>query len=320
METKNISIEPSLLFEKIDKWVDSFFGLIPNIIIASLFVAITIGVSLLVSSLFYRRFEKRGRHDLGVMIKGLIKWSILIVGILFAATIVIPSLKLGEIIGGLGIGSVAIGFAFKDILQNWLSGFLILLRQPFEIGDQIEINGYVGTVKHIQTRSTLIKTYDGQRVVIPNSEIYTNVITVKTAYRIRRSHYDVGVGYGDNLDQACDIIKNTIINIEGVEKDPEPQVFPWDLAASWVTIRIRWWTDSRRSDVVNIRSHIILNVKKSLDEAGIDMPFDTQVLLMHDQTEESDGDRSNQREGWPSHGEETKPRWVAKEERKSKTK
>ena len=135
---------------------------------------------------------------------------VIIVGFMLAATVVVPSLKPGDLISGLGVSSVAIGFAFKDILQNWLAGVLILIRQPFEVKDQIEVNGFEGTVERIETRATIIKTYDGQRVVVPNSDIYTNSIIVKTAHEKRRSQYDVGIGYGDNLREACEVLKKSL--------------------------------------------------------------------------------------------------------------
>jgi small-conductance mechanosensitive channel len=311
---QTIDIDPGALVERVDTWVDGAVKLAPNMVVALVLLVVAFAFASFIGALIYKRFKKRGRNDLGLMLKGLVKWSILFIALLFAATIVIPSLKLGEMIGGLGVGSVAIGFAFKDILQNWLAGFLILLRQPFNIGDQIEVNGYEGTVETIQARSTLIKTYDGQRAVIPNSDIYTNSVLVKTAHKKRRSQYDIGVGYGDNLELARDVIKNAISSVRGVEQDPEPQALPWDLASSWIAVRARWWTDSKRADVVEIRSAVIVAIKNALDDAGIDMPYETQVHLFHDQTEDGDGDRSSQREGWPDEGEGTKPRWIAKEE------
>lgn len=314
---QTLDINPGTLVEKLDTWLDGAVKLAPNMLVAVILFIIAFIIASFIGSFIHKRFKKRGRNDLGLMVQGLIKWSIIFIALLFAATIVIPSLKLGEMIGGLGVGSVAIGFAFKDILQNWLAGFLILMRQPFNIGDQIEVNGYEGTVETIQTRSTLIKTYDGQRAVVPNSDIYTNSVLVKTAHEKRRSQYDIGVGYGDDIEKARDIIKDTISSIEGIEADPEPQALPWDLAASWITIRARWWTDSKRADIVQIRSQVIIAIKRALDNAGIDMPYETQVHLFHDQTEDNDGDRSNQREGWPDGGNGTKPRWIAKEEVKS---
>jgi small-conductance mechanosensitive channel len=247
----------------------------------------------------------------------LVKWVVILVGFLLAATIVLPTLKPGDLVAGLGVSSVAIGFAFKDILQNWLSGLLILLRQPFEIGDQIQVGTHEGTVQRIETRATIIKTYDGQRIVIPNSDIYTQAVLVKTAHEKRRSEYDVGIGYGDGIDQACEVIREAVASVPAVESDPPPEALAWDLAASWVTIRARWWTHSRRQDVVQVHASVIKAIKLALDEAKIDMPFETRVQLFHDQTESTDGDRGSQREGWPAPDKgSTTPRWQVQAERR----
>jgi small-conductance mechanosensitive channel len=159
--------------------------------------------------------------------------------LLVVATIIFPSVKPADALATLGIGSVAIGFAFKDILQNWLSGLLLLYRQPFQIGDQIKSGDFEGTVERIEARATLIETYDGQRVVIPNSDIYTRAVTVRTAFPKRRAEYDVGVGYGDDLDKACSLIREAVRGIEGVESEPAPEAFPWVLDASEVLSVLR---------------------------------------------------------------------------------
>lgn len=121
---------------------------------------------------------------------------------MLAVTIVAPSLTPGDLIAGLGVRSVAIGFALKDILQNMLAGILILLRQPFEVGDKVVSGGHEGTVERIETRATLIKTYDGRRVVITNTDIYTDSVTVNTAYDTRRSQYDIAIGCNDDWNKA----------------------------------------------------------------------------------------------------------------------
>lgn len=310
-----IDLNPALALEKVDGWLDGIVKLLPNIVVAIVVFIIFFIIASVVRKLVHRAFKTRERGNLGEVLGGFIKWIILVLGTLIAATIVVPSLNPADLIAGLGVSSVAIGFAFKDILQNWLAGLLILLRQPFEIGDQIEAGGFEGTVQHIETRATIIKTYDGQKAVVPNSKIYTSAVLVKTGQDKRRSQYDIGIGYADDMDEACDIIKETISKIEGVETDPAPEAFVWDLAASWVTIRMRWYTDSQRGDIVANRSHILRAVKLALDEAHIDMPYDTKVQLIHDQTEETDGDRESQREGWPApkDGETPKPRYKVME-------
>jgi len=216
------------------------------------------------------------------------------------AAIIFPSIKPADLLSTLGIGSIAIGFAFKDILQNWLAGLLILIRQPFTTGDQIVVSGYEGTVQHIEARATLIKTYDGRLVVIPNADVYSKAVTVNTAFEKRRSEYAFGIGYGDDIGRATQVILGALATVEGVEKDPAPDVLPWELGASSVDIKVRWWTDSRRSNVVLVRSRVVGALKTALSEAGIDLPFPTQTVLLHDQTEEADGDRARQREGWPA--------------------
>jgi small-conductance mechanosensitive channel len=300
--------------ERIDSWVDGAVRLLPNIVVAAIVLLIFYGLGVLAMRLIERSGRRKSRDNLGEVLGGFVKWAVVLVGFLLAATIVIPTLNPGDLIAGLGVSSVAIGFAFKDILQNWLAGLLLLIRQPFEIDDQIEVNGREGTVERIETRATIIKTFDGQRIVIPNSEIYSNSVRVMTAHDIRRSQYDVGIGYGDGIEEACSVIVNALRNVEAVESDPPPQVLPWDLAASWVTLRVRWWTHSRRTDVVAVRASVIKAMKLALDKAGIDMPYDTQVQLFHDQTEAKDGIRGTQREGWPAPKKgSSEPRWKAQQ-------
>ena len=309
-----IEVDPTTMIERVDSWLDTAIRSVPNIVVAVVLILVVAGIAMLVGRFIRSRFHARGRRDLGFMVGGLVKWALIIGAVLLGLTIVLPTLRPGDLIAGLGVGSVAIGFAFKDILQNWLSGLLILLRQPFEIGDQIVIGEYEGTVERIETRSTIIKTYDAQRAVIPNGEVYTSALKVKTANELRRSQYDIGIGYGDGIDHACEVLQRAIRDCEGVAGDPAPETLVWDLSASWVTIRMRWWTRSDRASEVQVWSRVLRAAKLALDEAGIDMPYDTQVQLFHDQTEEVDGRRSEQREGWPAGDRDPRPAREAERE------
>ncbi|MDJ0389900.1 mechanosensitive ion channel family protein [Roseomonas sp. E05] len=309
---EQISISVDGLQAKLDGWVDGFFALLPNIAVA----AVVLGVFWVFGGLTRRSFNRwavaHQRENLGEVLGGFLRLALIIAGGLLATTIVLPSLNPGDLVAGLGVGSVAIGFAFKDILQNWLAGVLLLLRQPFRPGDQIVINGFEGTVDHIEARVTAIRTYDSRMVLVPNSDVYTNAVVVNTAFAKSRSQYDVGIGYGDDIRAARGIILDAIGGLESVEADPAPEVLVTDLAASQVVLRVFWWSDPRRYDRVHTSSRVVEAIKYALDEAGIDMPFETQVHLLHDQTDELDGRRGKQREGWPApRGAAPRPRFEA---------
>jgi small-conductance mechanosensitive channel len=189
---------------------------------------------------------------------------------------------------------------------------LILLTEPFEIDDQIVFKSFEGTVENIQTRATTIRTYDGRRIVIPNSELFTNSITVKTAFENRRLEYDVGIGYSDDINQAKQLILEAIASVDEVLKDPAPDALVMELAGSTVNIRARWWIKPpRRADALDSRDKVLTAIKNKLTANGIDLPFPTQQILFHNQTEETDGDRSRQREGWPAgKGDVPQPRSI----------
>ena len=278
----------------------TFIELLPNMFAGLVMVGLFYGGAILADRTVTRGLHARRQYDLGHLLGGFTRWALIVAGLLVAATIIFPSVKPSDVLGALGVGSVAVGFAFKDILQNWFAGLLLLLREPFKRGDQIVIAGYEGTVEHIRARATTIKTYDGRRVVIPNSDIYTQPVTVNTAYPTVRSQYDVGIGYGDDIEAARSVMLDALDGLQGISRDPAPEVIPWDLAGSSVNLRVRWWTDSSRTKVVLARGRVIAAVRDALTSAQIDMPYPTQVMLFHDQTEESDGDRRRQREGWPA--------------------
>jgi small-conductance mechanosensitive channel len=173
------------------------------------------------------------------------------------------------------------------------------LTESFRIDDQIAFKGFEGTVEDIQTRATTIRTYDGRRIVIPNSELFTNSVTVNTAFDNRRLEYDVGIGYGDDIERAKKLILEAMHSVDVVLKDPAPNVLVMELAESSVNIRARWWINPpRRADDLYSRDLVLCAIKNKLTANGIDLPFPTQQILFHDQTEETDGDRSCQREGW----------------------
>ncbi|WP_343347868.1 mechanosensitive ion channel family protein [Sphingomicrobium sp. XHP0239] len=308
-EDVNISADIGESMETINGIVDGFFAVLPKIGIGILIFIAFIIIAKVVRSAIERASFGDSDNALSTVFARVAYWVVLLVGLFIALTVVIPSLTPAQLIGGLGIGGLAIGFAFQDIFSNLLAGILILIRQPFRVGDEIESGEYRGRVEAIETRATFIKTFDNRRIIIPNSQIYSDPLKVWNAYENRRSEYEIGIGYGDDIREAKQVILDAVKGTEGVLEDPGPDVLVVDLAASWITIKARWWHNSVRGDEVRTSSRVLENVAYALTEAGIDMPFETNVMLFHDQTEETDGDRARQREGWPSTNDNPRPRY-----------
>ena len=302
-------------WETLERIGAGFAAALPNLVVAVvIFVAFYIVGHMLRSAVRALNARAGRRQNLGLVLGRLAQAGAVLLGLLVALIITFPTFKVGDLIQLLGIGSVAIGFAFRDILQNFLAGILILLTEPFRISDQIAYGDFEGTVEDIHTRATTIRTYDGRRVVIPNAELFTNAVTVNTAFEKRRLEYDVGIGYGDDIESAKRLMLEAMRGVESVLSEPPPDALVVALAESSVTLRARWWvTPPRRADALDLRDKVITAIKQTLYvEHGIDLPYPTQQILFHDQTEESDGDRARQREGWPAgRGSVPPPRNIA---------
>ncbi len=297
-----------LMTAKVNGFVNGFFLQLPNIIAAIVFLLVAWLAAHWLARGINSLSTRRGRPDLGTLLGSLARGALLVAAFLFAAAIVFPSVNPADIFATLGIGSVAIGFAFKDILQNLLAGLLLLINRPYRRGDQIVVKDFEGTVEHIESRATLIKTYDGRRVIIPNSDVYTSPVIVNTAYKLRRDEFIIGIGYGDDPSAAIDIFEEAVAGVDGVLADPKPEALPWVLNESSVDLKVRWWAESTRTEQVHVRARVVLALFKVAKANGIDLPFPTQIMLFHDQTEATDGDRNRQREGWPGGDSAPPPR------------
>ncbi|MCY7277452.1 MAG: mechanosensitive ion channel family protein [Phormidesmis sp. CAN_BIN44] len=297
-----MNAEISTLVDKMQAMLNDFIALLPNMVLALIVFAIFFFVARSIKRVVRNLTrDRRQARNLGMVLGRLAQGTTILIGLFIALSIVIPSLKASDLVQLLGISGVAIGFAFRDILQNFLAGILILLTEPFQIDDQIVFKEFEGTVENIQTRATTIKTYDGRRIVIPNSELFTNSVTVNTAFENRRLEYDIGIGYGDDIDEARRLILEAVHGTDGVLETPAPDAIVVELAGSSVNIRARWWVaPPRRADVLDLQDRVLTNIKNTLTANGIDLPFPTQQIFFHDQTEATDGDRAHQREGWPA--------------------
>jgi small conductance mechanosensitive channel len=198
--------------------------------------------------------------------------GILIVGALVAVTVAFPGFTPGNLVSALGIGGIAIGFAFKDIFENFLAGILLLFSRPFRIGDQIIYDRYEGTVEEIQARATWLKTYDGRRILIPNSELFKNSVTVNTAFDNRRLEYDFKLAADQNVERAKEVIVDVMRKSKDVLPDPKADVIVVNFDAGSVTVRARWWSKSRTSDVLLAQDRVLSAARDAMLDAGVKLP------------------------------------------------
>ncbi|MBW3620516.1 MAG: mechanosensitive ion channel family protein [Actinobacteria bacterium] len=201
-----------------------------------------------------------------------------LLALLVALVIVFPSVNVLTIVSGLGVLGIAAGFAFQDILSNLLAGILLIFRQPFRSGDQIEVNGIRGTVEGITIRETRITTFDGRRVFIPNADVYTNAIEVQTAFDRVRSSFVTGVAYGTDLAEARRVVSEALAVVEGVLDDPPPEPYWTEHGASAVVLDVRYWTSPREAERRRVQSDVAEAIHDAFAAAGIDIPFEVVTL------------------------------------------
>jgi small-conductance mechanosensitive channel len=264
----------------IDKIIDSFWHRVPYIIIAIIVIIIFWLLSKLFKLFISKTIANRSytRQNLVLVLNRIGSTLIIFFGFLIAMVIAIPGFTPAQLMSALGIGSVAIGFAFKDIFQNMLSGILILLGEPFRIGDTIIVNNMEGTVEDIQVRATFLRSPDGRRVVIPNATVYTSAIIVNTAYTQRRCEFSVGIGYEDDVQKAKKIISSILDYEQTVLTQPSFSVNVSNLADFSVKLSVTWWVNTQDTTTSASISLIQERVVEAFHQEKISIPYPVQEV------------------------------------------
>ena len=257
--------------------------LLPQLLIAVVVILITYAFAKLAKNIARRILQKttlrKSLINLLMLFSSLAIW---VIGIMIAAIIAFPDLTPTKMLAGLGIGSVAIGFAFKDIFENFLAGIIILLRKEMRINDFISCEGYQGKVETILVRETHIRQTDGELVILPNSMLFKNPLTITTDIEQRRTTIICGVGYGENVDQARKVIKQAVSACKTVISDSRPvEIFANEFADSSINFEVTWWTGSKPLEVRKSRDEVIAAVKAALDKSGIEIPFPYRTLTFN---------------------------------------
>lgn len=213
------------------------------------------------------------RGDLQQLLVTLVKLALWIMGFLLAATVAVPGFTFGGMIAGLGIGALAIGFAFQDIFENFLAGVLIMLRDKMQIGDNIEAEDIEGTVEKITLRETHIRQFSGELTILPNSMIFKNPVKIFTDQSHRRFQMVVGISYDADLVAAQRVIREAVASVEGVVADRGAEVYAREFGASSIDFLVRWWVDTRANSLFVVHNDVVFAVKRALDDAEIEIPY-----------------------------------------------
>jgi len=241
-----------------------------------LLAALVIWLSLVIGGWLSRRDWLIRLADRNPLLRELtrtsVRWAIAVVGVLIALEIMDATALVGAVLGTAGVLGVALGFAFKDTLENYLAGILMSLRQPFAARDHVVIDGNEGTVIALTSRATILMTPDGNHLRLPNALVFRSVTLNYTRNPSRRFDFDVGIGVNEDLLAAQQIGTDVLDQIEGIQDQPPPRAYIASLGDSNVQVRFLAWVDQRSHDYTQVRSEAIRRVKLALEAAEMDMP------------------------------------------------
>ena len=262
------------LIDQLNTMGTEFIRLLPSLAIAIIIVIVTAIVAKFAVGMADKAIGKTElRASLRTLIQTLVKLGVWILGLLIAAIVVFPGLTVGSLIAGLGIGAVAIGFAFQDIFENFLAGVLIMVREKMRIGDVIECEGIIGKVEHITLRETHIRKLSGEVTVVPNSILFKNPVEILTDKDQRRHDVVIGVSYDTDLDEAAKVIRKAVTGIEEVDEAKGVDIFAQEFNSSSVDFLVRWWSGSTPRAGWESKDKVVRAIKRGLDDAGIEIPF-----------------------------------------------
>jgi small-conductance mechanosensitive channel len=196
----------------------------------------------------------------------------------FVYALGVVGVRLGPLVGALGIGGVALAFAGQSILANFLASLILQLRRPFRRGDQVSIDDCEGTVDEINFRTVVLRTFDGQRVLVPCASVLATPIVNHTTLGRRRTTLEVSVGYDADLDEARAVLLRALQTVDGVLDHPQPEVWVESFADSGIPLALRFWHPPDTATLWRVRSEVAVAAKKALDGAGIAIPFPQRVL------------------------------------------
>ncbi len=257
--------------------LNSVLIFIPKLIVAIIIFLIALSVARVGFRLVKAALAKRNVDpEVTLLLARITQISILVMGTIWSLSAV--DFNVTGFVAGLGIVGFTVGFALKDIAENFVAGILLLLQQPFDIGNAVEAGGYSGTVTNIEIRSTTIRTWDGLLVLIPNAQVYSNPITNYSKIDKRRVSLDIGVGYETDLDKADALLLEVAHKLPGIRNEPEPFVVFKEFGESSINATLYFWIDITEAGYFDSIDSTVKGIKTAFEEAAISIPYPIRTI------------------------------------------
>lgn len=206
------------------------------------------------------------------------RWSVIVIGVIIALQQV--NFNVTGFLTGLGVVGLTIGFALQDIARNFVAGIILMIRQPFCVGDGVTVAGFSGTVLAVNPRDTVVKTWDGEMVVVPNINVFQNPISNFSRSQLRMRTIQIGLGYGQDAQSALALFLLTVESVPGVLDSPAPSVWADGLGNSTINLSARFWVDTKATNLFEVHSNVVLALNTAAEKAGIELPYPIQTVRL----------------------------------------
>lgn len=275
------------MIEILEGYWQTFLFLLPKIAIAVIIFIIVLVIASKLSQLVRGAASLRMDDPLIIRFMGRVaRWSFIVAGLILCMFVLGLGGIAGGLIAGAGVSAIIIGFAFKDIGENFLAGIILAFSRPYNIGDKVETGEIYGVVRALDLRNTHIKTFDGKDVYVPNAMVLKNPLINYTRDGYLRYEFIVGIDYDDDIKHAIDIIINAIKSVDGVlDGENAPEVHVGELSTSTINLTVYFWTDTfdHSKDDLQIKTEVMDETKKALINNQITMPADILELKVYNE-------------------------------------
>lgn len=278
---KNELTEPvEAVTAKLDNWMEMLVEMIPNMLLSIVLFILFIVLARLVKKIFIKIFRKSSDNKaLENLFATIVHYAMIGIGLFIILDILNLDKAVTSLLAGVGVLGLALGFAFQDIAANFVSGIILAFRKPFLIDDVVRVGDLMGIVNRTNLRVTVIRTYQGQEVYVPNKDVLSNPITNYSILGERRIDLAVGVSYAENLHKVHDLVLDTLKNLEGVIRH-ENMIFTYtEFGDSSINFEIKFWIKfPDNPSYLEMRSKAIMAIKDAFDKADITIPFPIRTL------------------------------------------